>query len=87
MWDTGNTDKLYDDLLILQMPPLCKHNFQPQQQESQEPGYQHYLPLTLELALPAPHLGTKLDDTKVCITTGLHLGANIVERHSVVLCP
>ena len=34
--------------------------------------------------LPAPHLGTKLDDTTVRIAIGLRLGANIVEEHRCI---
>ena len=30
------------------------------------------------------HLGTKLDDNSIHITTGLRLGANIVEEHACI---
>ena len=32
--------------------------------------------------LPVPHLGTKLDNIKVHIATGLRLSAKIVEGHT-----
>ena len=34
--------------------------------------------------LPAPHLGTKLDDTTVRVEIGLRLGENIVEEHRCI---
>ena len=74
-WDSGLTDKLWEDLYDSSVDPVSKARLL--STATKEAG-------AWLNVLPVPHLGTILDDTSIRIAIGLCLGANIVEEHKCI---